>query len=213
MHLESYLRTLAGASRPVQLEILDHLRKNAGRESPPNERTQTTGSGRKRCRRGNRTYMIQDQSMDGLQITLEHQVETQQITGARNSDLPIAKEALTNAKKHSGSPRIEVVLKDCGNRIKLDVRDWGSGFTSRQVFQCLITDSVESVNESGCWVARSLLDSQLGKGTTTRLICPLSSGRLAPRSARRLPGEHRVNGCRHNRMFAESTGLARRVAR
>jgi signal transduction histidine kinase len=40
----------------------------------------------------------------------------------------IAQEAIANARKHSGSPRIRVVLKADQNHLLLSVQDWGRGF-------------------------------------------------------------------------------------
>ncbi len=41
----------------------------------------------------------------------------------------ITQEALTNIAKHSRSKRVRVELGRCGDRVHLEVRDWGVGFT------------------------------------------------------------------------------------
>lgn len=41
----------------------------------------------------------------------------------------IAQEALTNARKHSQSKKISIELGRQGDRVRLEVRDWGVGFT------------------------------------------------------------------------------------
>ena len=41
----------------------------------------------------------------------------------------ITQEALTNIAKHSQSKRVRVELGRCGDRVHLEVRDWGVGFT------------------------------------------------------------------------------------
>lgn len=41
----------------------------------------------------------------------------------------IAQEALTNARKHSRTDRLRVELKREGDRLRLEIRDWGAGFS------------------------------------------------------------------------------------
>jgi signal transduction histidine kinase len=45
----------------------------------------------------------------------------------------IAQEGLTNAYRHSGSPRIQITLSQSGDRIRLEIRDWGGGFDAEVV--------------------------------------------------------------------------------
>ena len=45
----------------------------------------------------------------------------------------IVQEGLTNARKHSQSPRILVSIVERGDRLRLEVRDWGVGFDPRKV--------------------------------------------------------------------------------
>jgi signal transduction histidine kinase len=46
----------------------------------------------------------------------------------------IVQEALTNARRHSGSPRIRVELSQEAGQIRVDVRDWGCGFDLQASF-------------------------------------------------------------------------------
>jgi signal transduction histidine kinase len=43
----------------------------------------------------------------------------------------IVQEALNNAIKHSGSHQVRIALEHDGQRIRLEVRDWGIGFTAK----------------------------------------------------------------------------------
>jgi PAS domain S-box-containing protein len=45
-----------------------------------------------------------------------------------NAIYRIAQEALTNACRHSRSERVRVALRQRGDRVRIDIRDWGVGF-------------------------------------------------------------------------------------
>ena len=50
-----------------------------------------------------------------------------------NAIYRIAQEALTNACKHSQSERISVSLLQRGDRVRIEIRDWGAGFDPKAV--------------------------------------------------------------------------------
>jgi len=45
----------------------------------------------------------------------------------------IIQEALTNAQRHSGSDRVRIAAHQSGDRLQLEVRDWGVGFDPQRV--------------------------------------------------------------------------------
>jgi two-component system, NarL family, sensor histidine kinase UhpB len=92
----------------------------------------------------------------------------------------IAQEALTNAIRHAGTSRIELVLAVEGDLLQLEVRDWGRGFT--------VTESSEglglfSMGERALALGGRLdVRSEPGEGTTVHLMCPLRDGAAAEAS-------------------------------
>ncbi len=134
MHLESYLRAADGASPPPKLQLVDHL-------------LQKTLSESRRLINGLRPPILDER---GIVAAVEHLVEEQSVAGPRitfeaESPFPrlapvletaifrIIQEALTNAKKHSGSRKIEITVRHDGRRIHLQIRDWGKGFVAARV--------------------------------------------------------------------------------
>jgi two-component system sensor kinase len=45
----------------------------------------------------------------------------------------IVQEGLTNARNHSKSKKIRVTLKQRGDRLRIEIRDWGVGFDTNIV--------------------------------------------------------------------------------
>ena len=84
----------------------------------------------------------------------------------------IAQEALTNATKHSGSPTVEIALNRQADRVRLTVRDHGSGFTSaRPADDSLGLRGIrERVRLLGGTVA---IDSQPGQGSCVSADLPV----------------------------------------
>ncbi len=117
-------------------------------------------------------YLIQEPSNAGKQITFEHNAAFPRLAPVLEAAIfRIAQETLNNAMQHSGSPKIEVVLKKNKNRIQLDVRDWGKGFATAGI-------SKESRGLRGiCERVRLLgglvvIDSEPGKGTSISVDLP-----------------------------------------
>ena len=100
------------------------------------------GEGR-RLINGIRTPILDD---FGVLIAVEHLIQEEERANVQVEFVPdrglermepgieealyrITQEALTNAHKHSQSKNIRVDLGRRGNRVHLEVRDWGIGFT------------------------------------------------------------------------------------
>ena len=173
LHLESYLQSLSAPSLPDELETAGVLLRKTLHE----------------CRRlinGLRPpvldeegvvaaieHLIQDESMAGPQITFEHKTQFQRLAPALETAIfRIAQEALTNAKNHSGSSKIVVVLKHNGNTIHLDVRDSGTGFTSTDVPN--ERHGLRGIRERVRLLGGKVrIDSEPGKGTAVSVDLPL----------------------------------------
>jgi signal transduction histidine kinase len=134
MHLHSYLSERTAESVPGELQIVDHLLLKMLDES-------------RRLMNGLRPpildecgivaaieHLIQEQPTAEVQITFEPKAIIPRLAPALETAIfRITQEALTNARKHSGSPRIAITVDQHENAIRLAVRDWGKGFTPGRV--------------------------------------------------------------------------------
>jgi signal transduction histidine kinase len=85
----------------------------------------------------------------------------------------VLQEALQNAVKHSGSPRLEVLLSHVSNEIHLTVRDSGRGFGVAQAMKGHGL-GLTSMNERVALVNGELsIESQPQNGTTVYVRVPL----------------------------------------
>ena len=165
MHLESYVQSHHDESTRAELQIVDHLLHKTLEES-------------RRLINGLRPpildesgvvaaieHLIHEPSMAGPQITFEHDAKFPRLAPVLEAAIfRIAQETLNNAKQHSGSPKIEVVLKRNKNRIQLDVRDWGKGFASTRISKK--SHGLRGIRERGRLLGGLVaIDSEPGKGT------------------------------------------------
>lgn len=129
MHLESYQRALGGQSSPPELQLVDHLVRKTLEESrrlingfrPPILDEQGIVAAIE--------YLVEEQTAAGPKVTLELKSEIPRLAPALETAIfRITQEALTNARKHSGSRKVEIKLDHDRDWIHLEVRDWGKGF-------------------------------------------------------------------------------------
>jgi PAS domain S-box-containing protein len=87
----------------------------------------------------------------------------------------IVQECLTNASRHSQSPKIRVELSQLENRVRLTVQDWGVGFDPHEVKgeRFGLRGIRERVRLLG---GTAEIDSAPGKGTTIIVELPLVEG-------------------------------------
>jgi len=82
----------------------------------------------------------------------------------------VAQEALSNAARHSGAERIEVILRHSGRGVELEVADDGRGFAFEQSERGL---GIGGMRERALLVGGELtIESRPGQGTTVRLSIP-----------------------------------------
>lgn len=66
---------------------------------------------------------------EGWQITYRQVAAAERLSPAVETALfRVAQEALTNVRKHAGPARVHVALRCQRRAVRLEVRDWGSGF-------------------------------------------------------------------------------------
>ncbi len=106
-------------------------------------------------------------------IEYEHRVTFGRLESTlENSLFRIAQEALMNACRHSGSPRVQVTLCDFESGGAIEVRDWGVGFVRQPREENRF--GLESISERARLIgARLEIDSTPGQGTLVRLEFPV----------------------------------------
>jgi two-component system sensor histidine kinase DegS len=173
MHLESYRRLLTHESQAAELELVDNLLRKTLEE----------------CRRminelrppildeygpaAAIEHLVQEQSSDEPRCKFEHPAAFERLSPVLEVAIfRIAQEALTNAKKHSGSPQVEIALDRQGDHVLLNVRDWGTGFSAT-------SDSGRGLGLRGMRERVHLLggtlriDSKAGEGTCVSVDLPI----------------------------------------
>ncbi len=84
----------------------------------------------------------------------------------------IVQEALANIRQHSGAARAAVRLEERGNRIYLEVRDWGHGFDAAQVAEQRY--GLQGIRERARLLGgRAQVESTPGEGTRVVVELPL----------------------------------------
>jgi signal transduction histidine kinase len=173
MHLHSHLREQPAESVPGELQIVDHLLRKMLDES-------------RRLMNGLRPpildehgivaaieHLIQEQPPAERQIIFEPKAKIPRLAPALETAIfRITQEALTNARKHSGSPRIAIIIDEDAEGIRLTVRDWGKGFTPGRVRKGRrglqgIQERVQLLN------GKLTIKSRPGKGTSISASLPI----------------------------------------
>jgi len=67
---------------------------------------------------------------EGLKVSFEESLERERLPAAVETALfRVAQESLTNVRKHAQTERVRVTLHRRGQTVRLQVRDWGPGFS------------------------------------------------------------------------------------
>ena len=173
MHLESYRHAIGGELPADQLDLVDQLLRKTLEES-------------RRLINGLRPpvldefgvvaaieHFLQEQSAAEPRCVFTHPVEFERLAPTLEVAIfRIAQEAITNAKRHSGSAKIEIVLRRDDDQVHLDVRDWGAGFMSTSDAEggLGLRGIRERVRLLGGTVS---IDSQPGSGTCISVALPV----------------------------------------
>ena len=84
----------------------------------------------------------------------------------------IVQESLTNARRHSHSPKVHVELTQKGRRLHLLVEDWGTGFDMKKIPKDRF--GLRGIRERARLLGgRAAIDSAPGKGTRIRVELPI----------------------------------------
>ncbi len=122
-------------------------------------------------------HLVHDLTFDrGPKIELRSKVSFGRLAPVlENAVYRIVQEALTNACKHSRSPRVRVSLIQRGELVHVEIRDWGIGFQPR----CVKKDAygLEGIRQRARLLGgRTTIRSSPGGGTRVRVQLPLVQG-------------------------------------
>ena len=118
-------------------------------------------------------HLISEQDSESLQITLKTESDFERIDPRLESCIyRVVQEAITNAKKHSQTKKIQVVLGHDADRIHVEIRDWGIGFNHdhRKRGPHGLLGMTERVQLLG---GNLLINCAAGKGTSIRADLPI----------------------------------------
>ena len=134
LHLQAYLSSIGDNSIPPQLELVGGLLQKTIEEGrrlmndlrPPILDEQGVVAAVE--------HLVEERTSPELQVNFEHETSFSRLAPELETAIfRIVQESLTNAAKHSGSSKVEVVLSHNSDHIHLNIRDWGKGFDSSDV--------------------------------------------------------------------------------
>jgi PAS domain S-box-containing protein len=119
-------------------------------------------------------HLVHDQrAVNSMRIEYQSAVEAGRLAPIlENAVYRIAQEALANACNHSQSKKVCIALVQDGQRLRLEVQDWGIGFDPHAVGENRF--GLEGIKERARLLGGELtIDSQPGKGTLIRVAVPI----------------------------------------
>ena len=113
---------------------------------------------------------------DGPRIEFVHQVAFDRLAPPLESAIfRIVQESLQNARQHSRSDRVRIALTQCDDRVHIDIRDWGVGFSTDAVEEQRF--GLQGIRERARLLdGRVVIESAPGKGTHISVELPLVNG-------------------------------------
>lgn len=176
MYFEAYRDHRTGLPEQAQREFqqgLDLLR-------------QTIGEGR-RLISGLRPPIIDEQGLvpsiqyligeddSNLEIELRHDERFERYEPlVEGTVYRIVQEALTNVRRHSGSQQARITLQRRGNRLHVEIRDWGCGFDPQQDAENGI--GLQGIRERAKLLrGQATIESARGQGTRLHVALPVKT--------------------------------------
>ena len=119
-------------------------------------------------------HLVHDQTFEqGPQIGFHSGVEFDRLAPVlENAIYRIVQEGLTNACNHSKSQRVRVGLFQRGNRVRIEIRDWGIGFAPREVKENRF--GLAGIRERARLLGgKCKIQAAPGKGTSITVVLPV----------------------------------------
>lgn len=119
-------------------------------------------------------YLVEGGQQQGPSIKFTAQVQFDRLEPLLEATVyRIVQEAIANAKRHSRSDRAEVRLTQVGDRIHIEVEDWGIGFDPASVTENRF--GLQGIRERARLLrGRASIDSAPGKGTRVSVDLPVA---------------------------------------
>ena len=139
-------------------------------------------------------YLVAEhQRHDGPEIEFVHEVQFDRLAPPLESALfRIVQECLTNACRYSQSPKVRVELRQAGDRVRIDVQDWGVGFDLKQIGDGHfgLRGIRERARLLGGTVSIQTAPQQGTHVTVEFPLIPLADNGTAENGSMKLPDEH-----------------------
>jgi PAS domain S-box-containing protein len=119
-------------------------------------------------------HLVHDPNVDrGPKIDFHSRTEFDRLPSIlENAIYRIVQEGLVNARKHSKSPKVRVSLVQRGDRVRIEIRDWGIGFDPQAVKKNRF--GLAGIRERARLLGgRCGIQSALGEGTSIVVELPL----------------------------------------
>ena len=119
-------------------------------------------------------HLVDEQEyLGGPKIEFQSKVEFGRLDSVlENVIYRIVQEGLTNACKHSQSERVLVELAQHGDRVRIQIRDWGIGFAPAAISEGCF--GLKGIRERARLLGgRAVMESAPGKGTGIVVELPL----------------------------------------
>ncbi|MBN1909876.1 MAG: PAS domain S-box protein [Pirellulales bacterium] len=117
--------------------------------------------------------IVESHEQPGPTVEFVHDVQFDRLDPAlENALFRIVQESLTNARRYSGSDRVRVALTQEGNQARLEIQDWGVGFTPEQVAPERF--GLQGIRQRArLFGGDATIESQPGQGTRVLVELPL----------------------------------------
>lgn len=119
-------------------------------------------------------HLVHDPSVEpGPKIDFHSRTEFDRLPPIlENAIYRIVQEGLTNARKHSKSPKVRVSLVQRGDQVRIEIRDWGIGFDPKAVKENRF--GLAGIQERARLLGGKCgIHSTLGEGTSIVVELPL----------------------------------------
>ncbi len=125
-------------------------------------------------------YLINEQGRQAGNVKFIRDVQFERLAPLLESALfRIVQEGLNNIAKHSGAGRAEVELVQIGDRLRLEIRDWGAGFDPSQITEK--SYGLKGIRERARLLGGTAqIHGRHGRGTRVTVVLPLIEADDAP---------------------------------
>ncbi len=125
-------------------------------------------------------YLLSEANGRGLQIEFTHDMDVERLAPLLEGTIfRIVQEGLVNVERHSQSPSAAVDIQQLGDKLQLEVRDFGVGFDPSQIGQGHF--GLQGIQERTRLVGGTTsIVSAPGKGTQIVVEIPLGLDRVGP---------------------------------